>query len=84
MSYLVPAVNWWKGTLTPRPTVDWYMNKLDFSMQVHNSEKRETSSGLALNVIKETGYEIAWFSKTSVIAEMDKQIGADTYRLLYM
>jgi len=30
----VPAVNWWKGTLRPRPAVDWYMDKLDASMQV--------------------------------------------------
>uniref|UniRef100_A0A7S3VNG6 GPI inositol-deacylase n=1 Tax=Dunaliella tertiolecta TaxID=3047 RepID=A0A7S3VNG6_DUNTE len=26
-------VNWWKGTLKPRPAVDWYMDKLNASMQ---------------------------------------------------
>lgn len=26
--------NWWRGTLQPRPAVDWYLQKLDASMQV--------------------------------------------------
>ena len=25
--------NWWRGTLTPRPAVNWYLNKVDAAMQ---------------------------------------------------
>ncbi|KAG1676946.1 hypothetical protein FOA52_014822 [Chlamydomonas sp. UWO 241] len=25
--------NWWRGTLKPRPAVDWYLNKVDTAMQ---------------------------------------------------
>jgi triacylglycerol esterase/lipase EstA (alpha/beta hydrolase family) len=25
-------VNWWKGTLTPRPAVDWYLTRVNQAM----------------------------------------------------
>lgn len=33
--------NYWKGTLSPRPTVDWYLRRVDTAIQT----SRETSNG---------------------------------------
>ena len=66
--------NYWRGTLKPRPTVDWYLNKLETCIQ----EARDETSGGPITLLAHSAG--GWMGRTYLVEkESPGDCGVDCF-----